>query len=228
MRCLDFTRNLLQPLSTHGLRYTSVPVVGVVASMGSNDESLVAAHVQGDRAAFRELVQRHGDSLLGYLFRMTGNRDQAEDLFQETFKRVHEKAHTFRGRNFKGWLFTIATRAAIDTARRRKRRVVLSPVAGGDCDEDRAPQLDTLTASEDAVDPAETLVQDERKEQVRRAVETLPAKQRATLVLAYYQQLSYSEVADVMGCSLGTVKTQMSRALATLARRLPDSVGVTR
>jgi RNA polymerase sigma factor (sigma-70 family) len=51
--------------------------------------------------------------------------------------------------------------------------------------------------------------------------------QRATLVLAYYQQLSYREVADVMGCSVGAVKTQMSRALATLAKRLPDSIGVT-
>jgi RNA polymerase sigma-70 factor (ECF subfamily) len=194
--------------------------------MGCTDESLVAAHLQGDAAAFRELVQRYGDSLLGYLYRMTGNRDQAEDLFQETFKRVHEKAHTFRGNGFKSWLFTIATRAAIDTARRRKRRVVLSSVGGSDCDEGNQTQLDTLAACDDAVDPADTAQREEQKEQVRRAVETLPAKQRATLVLAYYQQLSYREVAEVMGCSLGTVKTQMSRALAALARTLPDSVGV--
>jgi RNA polymerase sigma factor (sigma-70 family) len=56
----------------------------------------------------------------------------------------------------------------------------------------------------------------------------LPVKQRATLVLAYYQQLTYPEVAQVMGCSVGTVKTQMSRALATLSRRLPDSLSVTK
>jgi len=196
--------------------------------MGCTDESLVAAHLQGDVAAFRELVQRYGDSLLGYLFRMTGNRDQAEDLFQETFKRVHEKAHTFRGHGFKSWLFTIATRVAIDTARRRKRRVVLSSVEGADCDEEHSSQLDTLAPADDAVDPADTAERDEQKQQVRRAVDALPAKQRATLVLAYYQQLSYREVAEVMGCSLGTVKTQMSRALTALARALPDSVGVTK
>ena len=71
------------------------------------------------------------------------------------------------------------------------------------------------------------LVREEQKEQVRRAIESLPVGQRAALVLAYYQQLSYQEVAEALGCSVGSVKTQMSRALAKLARKLPDSVDVT-
>jgi RNA polymerase sigma factor (sigma-70 family) len=62
----------------------------------------------------------------------------------------------------------------------------------------------------------------EQAEQVRRAIELLPARQRATLVLAYYQQLSYPDVAEVLGCSVGTVKTQMFRALKTLAHKLPE------
>jgi RNA polymerase sigma factor (sigma-70 family) len=66
----------------------------------------------------------------------------------------------------------------------------------------------------------------EQKEQVRQALDSLPARQRATLVLAYYQGLTYREVADVMGCSTGAVKTHMYRALKTLARRLPDVSGV--
>ena len=88
--------------------------------------------------------------------------------------------------------------------------------------------LAAVTVDAEATDPADELVREERKQQVRDAVETLPVKQRATLVLAYYQQLSYPEVAQVMGCSVGTVKTQMSRALATLSRRLPDSLSVTK
>jgi len=195
--------------------------------MGNTDESLIAAHLEGDKAAFRELVLRYGDGVLGYLFRMTGNRDQAEDLFQETFKRVHVKARTFRGGRFKSWLFTIATRVAIDSARRRKRLMVVSLNQETDCDDENPLQLHAL-AAEDAKDPAEEVVREEQKEQVRQAIESLPGGQRATLVLAYYQQLSYREVAEVMGCSIGSVKTQMSRALATLAKRLPDSVGVTR
>lgn len=194
--------------------------------MELTDESLLNAHLEGDRAAFRELVLRYGDSLLGYLFRMTGNRDQAEDLFQETFKRVHEKASTFRGPRFKGWLFAIATRTAIDHIRRRKHQAVVSLDQGNDCDGGDCPSPDAT--ADNTLDPSIEIVRQEQKQQVRRAVETLPDKQRATLILAYYQQLSYQEVAQVLGCSVGTVKTQMSRALGTLARRLPDSIGVTK
>jgi len=193
-----------------------------------NDESLIAAHLQGDPTAFRELVRRYGDSVLGYLFRMTGNRDQAEDLFQETFKRVHEKARTYRGGSLKSWLFTIATRVTIDLVRRRKRLTLISLNQDSDCDDENSGQQASALAAGDAVDPADEMVKEEQKEQVRRAVESLPVGQRAALVLAYYQQLSYREVAEVLGCSVGSVKTQMSRALGTLAKRLPDSIGVTK
>jgi RNA polymerase sigma-70 factor (ECF subfamily) len=189
------------------------------------DESLVAAHLRGDPAAFRELVRRYGDGVLGYLFRMTGSRDQAEDLFQETFKRVHEKARTYRGGSFKSWLYTIATRVTIDTVRRRKRLTILSLDRHTDCEDDPAP-LEAVVA-QDAPDPVDEAVKKEQKEQVRRAIASLPIGQRAALVLAYYQQLSYPEVAETLGCSVGSVKTQMSRALAKLARILPDSVDVT-
>ena len=189
------------------------------------DESLVAAHLRGDPAAFRELVRRYGDGVLGYLFRMTGNRDQAEDLFQETFKRVHDKARTYRGGSFKSWLYTIATRVTIDTARRRKRLTLLSLNQDTDCEDDPAP-LEAVVA-DDAPDPADEAVKEEQKEQVRRAIASLPVGQRAALVLAYYQQLSYPEVAEALGCSVGSVKTQMSRALAKLAQKLPDPVDVT-
>lgn len=195
--------------------------------MAHSDENLIAAHLRGDPAAFRELVCRYGDGVLGYLVHMTGNRDQAEDLFQETFKRVHEKAHTFRGGGFKSWLFTIATRVTIDGARRNKRQVTIASEPQTDCGEEDNSQLARL-ADENAPTPPDELVRQEQKEQVRKAIESLPQGQRATLVLAYYQQLSYREVAEVLGCSVGAVKTQMSRALATLAQRLPDSIGATK
>ncbi len=195
--------------------------------MAHSDENLIAAHLKGDPTAFRELVCRHGDGVLGYLCHMTGNRDQAEDLFQETFKRVYEKAHTFRGEGFKSWLFTIATRLTIDGARRRRRHTMISLDQGPDCSEESDSPLAALVDPA-AVNPAEELVRQEQKEQVRRAIAALPPGQRAALVLAYYQQLSYREVARVLGCSVGSVKTQMSRALATLARHLPDSIEATK
>jgi RNA polymerase sigma-70 factor (ECF subfamily) len=194
----------------------------LMASMVKTDKSLIDAHLEGDTTAFGELVRRHGDSLLGYLTRMTGSIEQAEDLFQETFKRVHEKAYTFRGGRIKSWLFAIATNVAIDGFRRNSRLQVTSLNQKLDCADDEGQELVAVAVADNSYEPSQKAIMTERKEQVRRALELLPARQRATLVLAYYQQLSYPDVAQVLGCSVGTVKTQMYRALKTLAQRLPD------
>jgi len=190
--------------------------------MENTDKSLIEAHRRGDPAAFGELVRRYGDSVLGYLIRMSGNREKAEDLFQETFKRVHEKAHTFRGPQFKGWLFRIATRVALDGFRRGKRVKAVSLNQQLDCNNPKSDQLGTVALADNSCNPSEQALKAEQTEQVRRAIQLLPERQRATLVLAYYQQLSYPDVAEVLGCSVGTVKTQMFRALKTLAHKLPE------
>jgi len=194
--------------------------------MEKTDNSLIEAHRRGDREAFGELVRRYGDGVLGYLVKMSRNREQAEDLFQETFKRVHEKAHTFRGSNFKSWLFRIATHVAIDGMRKRKRLHLVSLSQPLDCPDGNCESLEAVAAADDSWDPSEQAQRAEQARKVRQAIASLPTKQRATLVLAYYQQLSYREVAATLGCSVGTVKTQMYRALRTLAERLPDVTGV--
>ncbi|MHC4432384.1 MAG: RNA polymerase sigma factor [Planctomycetota bacterium] len=192
--------------------------------MERTDKSLIDAHLKGDSEAFGELVRRYGDSLLGYLTRICRNREQAKDLFQETFRKVHEKAHTLRSSQFKSWLYTIATRVAMDSLRRSKRVRMVSLDDGVGCDGDNCPQPVAVAA--DCDDPAVEASKAEQKELVRKAVESLPDRQRVTLVLAYYQGLSYREVAKILDCSIGTVKTQMFRALRTLAQRLPDISGV--
>jgi RNA polymerase sigma-70 factor (ECF subfamily) len=197
-----------------------------MASMVKTDKSLIDAHLKGDTTAFGELVRRYGDNLLGYLTRMTGSREQAEDLFQETFKRVNEKADTFRGTRIKNWLFAIATNVAIDGMRKSKRLNVVSLNQKLDCDDEEGQEFGAVAVADNSYEPSQKAIMAEQKEQVRQALELLPARQRATLVLAYYQQLSYPEVAQVLGCSVGTVKTQMYRALKSLAQRLPDISGV--
>jgi RNA polymerase sigma-70 factor (ECF subfamily) len=194
----------------------------LIASMEDSDKSLLEAHLNGDETAFGELVRRYGGSILGYLIRMSRNREQAEDLFQETFKRVHEKAHTFRGPQFKGWLFRIATNVALDGRRRSKRLKEISLNQRPESYDPDSEQLGAVAPADDSCNPSEQASKAEQAEQVRQAVELLPERQRATLVLAYYQQLSYTDVAEVLGCSVGTVKTQMFRALRTLADKLPE------
>jgi RNA polymerase sigma-70 factor (ECF subfamily) len=110
--------------------------------------------------------------------------------------------------------------------RRSKRLQVVSLNQKVDCDEQEGQELGAVAVADESYEPSEEVVRAEQKEQVRQALDMLPTRQRATLVLAYYQQLSYPEVAQVLGCSVGTVKTQMYRALKSLAQRLPDISGV--
>ena len=193
--------------------------------MQITDKSLIQAHCQGDKAAFAQLMRRYGDNIFGFLIKMCKTREQAEDLFQETFKRVHEKAHTFRGDRLKPWLFTIATRIALNSMRKNKRLKVTSLNLKTDCPDTDCDETDTITVADNSSNPLNNAAIAEQKQKVRQAIYLLPQKQRATLVLAYYQQLSYSQVAGVLGCSVGTVKTQMYRALRTLAQKLPDFAG---
>jgi RNA polymerase sigma-70 factor (ECF subfamily) len=193
--------------------------------MDNTDNILIEAHCKGDPTAFGELVCRYGDGILGYLTKMSRNRHEAEDLFQETFKRVHEKAHTFRGSQFKSWLFTIATNVAIDGIRRGKRMRMVSLNEKLDCTDQDGEELSAVALADDSCEPSQEAAKAEQVQQVRDAIMSLPSRQRATLVLAYYEQLSYTEVAKVLGCSLGTVKTQMYRALKTLGKTLPDVQG---
>ena len=196
--------------------------------MEITDKSLIEAHCQGNPTAFTELVRRYGGVVLGYLIQMCGNRDQAEDFFQETFKRVHEKAHTFRGTRLKPWLLTIATHIAMNGLRKKKRLKVVSLDQKTDCINGDCEEAGAVAILDNSCNPLDEAVNVEQKEQVRQAIGFLPARQRATLILAYYQQLSYPEVAVVLGCSVGTVKTQMYRALRTLAQKLPEFGGETK
>lgn len=194
------------------------PQMQPVKDIAESDEALMLQFQQGGQDALESLVRRYADPLLGFLVRLCRDRTQAEDLFQETFLRVQSRAHQFTsGRRFKSWLYAIAAHLAIDHQRRSRWRSWLSLDAPGPHEESPMQYL-----TDDHPDPARVAAGEDRKREVRAALDRLPARQRATLVLAYFEDLPYAEVAAVMGCSVGTVKTQVSRALDTLARLLPD------
>jgi RNA polymerase sigma-70 factor (ECF subfamily) len=111
---------------------------------------------------------------------------------------------------------------AIDGVRKANRLKVISLNQESDCGGRDGESLEAVAVADNSCNPTEQAVRAEQTEQVRQAIQSLPARQRATLVMAYYQQLSYREVATALGCSEGTVKTQMYRALRTLAQRLPE------
>ena len=159
-----------------------------------------------DRAVVEAWVRDHGPAVLGYLIKLCAGRDRAEDCFQETFRRAVEKGGDVCSERIRNWLYRVATNVAMDSFRRQKRQCPTPAVDGLVSDPIPGPEAQSMQA--------------EQVREIRAAVAALPDRQRTILILSYYQKLSYRDIAALLDCSLGTVKTHMSRALATLAHRL--------
>ena len=184
-----------------------------------SDEQLLEDYRKGDVEAFRLLISRHHDDLLRFLIRLTGDRQAADDVFQEAFLQVHISADTFDPtRRFKPWLFTIAANKARDLLRKRVRRqeVDLSaPVSGSS---DGAGQTFVDLMQIDVPTPGQGLEARERDEMVQRAVDRMPVALKEILLLAYFQRLSYSQIAEELEIPLGTVKSRLHSAVAVFAK----------
>ena len=188
-----------------------------------SDEKLAEAYRKGDTAAFRELVERYHDDLLRFLTRLGGDRQIAEDAFQEAFLQVHLSLGSFdTSRRFRPWLFTIAANKARDLLRKKGRRQTLelsAPIgsAGGGSGSDGGSFIDLLEV--DVPPPDSALLDTERDEMVQRALDELSDPLREILLLAYFQRLTYAQVAEELGIPLGTVKSRLHAAVASFAKR---------
>jgi RNA polymerase sigma-70 factor (ECF subfamily) len=169
----------------------------------SQDREAIARCLQGDREAFGDLVDRHQETVFNIAYRMTGQRQDAEDLTQEAFLRAYGALKEFRGESsFRTWICQIATRVCIDHLRARRETLELQEdweAPGGESD---------FSAS--VVDRAV----------VAAAIGSLPPRYRAAVVLRHVEHLSYQEIAGVLGLPLATVKTHIRRARARLRERL--------
>jgi RNA polymerase sigma-70 factor (ECF subfamily) len=182
-----------------------------------SDESLVAAHLEGDRHAFRELTARYQNELIHFLGRFLGSSGAAEDVFQETFLQIHLSAETFDPqRRFKPWLFTIAANKARDYHRRHGRRapISLSGSVGSGGEGDR--YVDLLEA--DLPSPEAPVLDAERSRLVKGVIDSMPRHFREILLLCYFQRMSYNQIAESLEIPLGTVKSRLHTAVAAFAQ----------
>ncbi|MEM1212140.1 MAG: sigma-70 family RNA polymerase sigma factor [Planctomycetota bacterium] len=184
---------------------------------GLTPEQLLAAYRTGRTDAFEALIRLYQTDLFRFLMRFVGAASTADDLFQETFLQVHQSAHTFdTTKRFKPWLFTIAANKARDYLRRNKRRQAapLSATVDGPAGEG-VSFVDLMEA--DLTLPNDAAQSREVAELVRDLVHEMPEHLREVLDLAYFQQLAYKEVAEVLGIPLGTVKSRLHAAVGTFA-----------
>ena len=186
-----------------------------------SDEQLLTGYREGDVDAFRTLIVRYQDELLRFLIRLTGDRQAADDIFQETFLQVHISADTFDAtRRFKPWLFTIAANKARDLLRKRVRRQevdISAPVDRGGTDEGGRSFVDLMEV--DVPPPGQGLEAHERDQMVQRAIDRMPLALKEILLLAYFQRLSYAQIADELEIPLGTDKSRLHSAVAAFARQ---------
>ena len=174
-----------------------------------DDDRLMEQVAGGDEEAFAVLVKRWEDQVFAFLIHMLGDREEAEDLAQDTFLRLYDRADRYRAEGrFRSWLFRIAGNQARSALRRRR---VLRWVRFEPATHDRI-------ATEAGPDAA--LERDEVREAVRGAIARLPWRQRQAVVLKRFQGLSYREIADALDTTVPAVESLMQRAVSALRREL--------
>jgi len=169
--------------------------------------------IEGDQDAFAEIVYSFQDAVYNLCYRMLGERTEAEDAAQEAFLRAYSNLTRYdQDRSFKTWLLSIASNHCID--RLRRRRMVLLSI-----DEPSPP---TLALASDEPQPEQASLMNERSRQVQELLDTLEPDYRMAVVLRYWYDYSYAEIADLMETTESAIKSRLFRARKALA----DSAGM--
>jgi RNA polymerase sigma-70 factor, ECF subfamily len=184
------------------------------------DLRLIERARDGDVGAFNDLVVHHQDHLWALVARLVPDRDQASDAVQEAFLSAYRNLARFRGGSVRSWLGRIAINAAMDAQRAKKRRPS-QPYPELEDDSWQPP------AGEDA-DPERTAIAAERSRVLATALAHITPDQRAAIVLFDVEGYGYQEIADLMGVSLGTVKSRIHRGRLALRGLLEGSIGLFR
>ncbi|HEX5070375.1 MAG TPA: sigma-70 family RNA polymerase sigma factor [Vicinamibacterales bacterium] len=176
----------------------------------ADDRTLVLAFQAGDRAAFDVIVVRHRRPVYQVCYRFVNNHEDASDLAQDVFVRAFKGLVRFKGdASLATWLYRVAVNTCLN------RVAVKKPAT--------APLEAAVHVDGKAVSPLDELLRHERADKVRAAIEQLPPKQKATLLLRVYQESSHEEIATALGSSVGAVKANFFHALKNLRRALEQS-----
>jgi RNA polymerase sigma-70 factor, ECF subfamily len=189
-----------------------------MASPTDPDAALMLRVKDGDLQAFEELVQKYKHPIVNVIYRMLHDLDEAEDLAQNVFIRVFQSAGRYEvSAKFSTWIFTIARHLCLNEIRRRGRHPAQSLESSQSEDEEHAPRQypDGKTFS-----PPQAFLQKELEQKIRQALAELPEKQRLAIALCQEDELSYEEIARVLGCSLPATKSLIHRGRETLKAKL--------
>ncbi len=193
--------------------------------MARSDVQLMLDVKAGDEQSFALLLQRYRTPLVNFLYRMVRGREQAEDLAQEVFLRVYRARKDYvPSAKFTTWLFRIATNLALNSMRdNRYQRMEISIDAPVTTDAEDGDER-TLDVAEKHPNIEQHLIEEAQRKMIRHAIDKLPEKQRAAVLLHKYQELDYNEIAKILDCSESALKSLLFRAYETLRVELAPLV----
>lgn len=192
-------------------------------AVANADATLIKRCQADDAAAFNEIVSRYKNKVYNYISRMIGPGSDAEDLTQETFVRAYVNMKTFQSRaTLNTWLFRIATNICIDFNRKYGRIKAMTGTLYRDDAEDESESL--IDVPDSRYEPQHVALNAELGVQLQQALKGLPEKLRTVVLLHDIEGLAYDEIAHIVDCPLGTVKSRLFNARAALRTTLAPYV----
>ncbi len=177
------------------------------------DIELMRRVKSGDDSAFTELMKRHYKSIMNFIYRFTNDRNDSEDLAQEVFLRVYRSVKEYKPQaKFSTWLYKIATNVCL-TELKLKRR--MTNVSLDEIQENKHDIGDSTSPN-----GYDLINRRDIKDTIFQALNSIPERERISIILCKYEGFSYDEVADVIGCTVGAVKTYIHRGRMKLIERL--------
>ena len=199
---------------------TNITVAPIIMGMRRTDEELMLDFQKGDVKAFEEILKRHRHGVFNFILRFLGNRETAEEVFQEVFIKIHKAADRYLPNGkFSTWLYTITRNQCVDTFRRLKLRETMSLDGSGR--EEETKLVDTIAS--DTVAPDILSSAHEIQTVLELALEKLNADQREVFLLREKEGFKFEEIAEMTGVSVNTVKSRMRYALEGLKKTLKKS-----
>lgn len=182
------------------------------------DDVLVKDAIGGDENAYKKLVDKYERALFFHILKMIKDREQVEDLVQETFVKAFDNLNTYSTNYaFSTWLYRIATNHTIDYLRKKKLKTLSIDEPMKTRDGEMEMQLPDESAGTDR-----NIIRKQRQKIVQKAIKELPKKYRLVIEMRHMEEKSYQEIADVLDLPLGTVKAHIFRARELLYKALKD------
>lgn len=178
----------------------------------SEEAQIIEAAVRGELSAFENLISRYEKKIYNFCYRMTNNKEDAEDLAQEVFIKVYRSLRLFKGNSkFSTWIYRIAYNTCIDKHRKKKMIHIISLSPAGEDNENKDMDLPYQGLS-----PEERLLRKEQLMNLQLCIEALRPEYKSVIILRDIQNHTYEEIAEILNIPLGTVKSHISRARLSL------------